>query len=242
MTVSAGDGVGDKSVVNKPDELFTAIQQAGALLHDVTDTAVTAEMALGEMWQAKTASTNKEVAEKPGKTTDDRSKLFVPDVPPPVNWVACDKCEKWRQLTEGSPALYQDKAFHCSYLSGVDCSTPEEAFDESPDGESNVRVKSGKSVSCPTCNLALERNHRGREQVSRVLERHYVHRPACRPLEETTPGTVASRIIDLSDRLPYRAVLRSVIVYFNHLIYTPTPETPTVHTPQSLSSHTLLQD
>jgi len=177
-------------------------------------------MALRETWQAKTASTNKEVAEKPGKTTDDRSKIFVPDVPPPVNWVACDKCEKWRQLTEGSPALYQDKAFHCSYLSGVNCSTPEEAFDESPEGASNVRVKSGKCVSCPTCNLALERNHRGREQVSRVLERHYVHHPACRPLEETTPGTVASRVVDLSDRLPYRAVLRSVIVYFNHLIYT----------------------
>lgn len=53
-------------------------------------------------------------------------------VPAVLSWVACDKCEKWRRLNEGSLAQYQDKAFHCTYLPGFDCSTPE--------GDSNLML------------------------------------------------------------------------------------------------------
>jgi hypothetical protein len=47
-----------------------------------------------------------------------------------LSWVACDKCEKWRRLTEGSLLQYQDEFFQCSFLPGFDCSTPEETFSE----------------------------------------------------------------------------------------------------------------
>ena len=48
------------------------------------------------------------------------------------NWVACDSCEKWRRLSEGSPTQYQNIAFHCSFLPGVTCSTPEEPYTDAP--------------------------------------------------------------------------------------------------------------
>ena len=123
-----------------------------------------------------------------------------------LSWVACDKCEKWRQLSEESLAQYEDKAFHCSYLPGVDCDTPEEAFSDPVDAAALNSGKPGKVVFCPSCRAPLERGHRGREKVSSVLERHYRVLPLCRPLEATTPETVVSLIVDLSDRLPYRAV------------------------------------
>lgn len=123
-----------------------------------------------------------------------------------LSWVACDSCEKWRRLSEGSFAQYQDKAFHCSFLPGVDCSTPEEPYDDAP----TAQGKHGKLVYCATCKVALERGQRGRERKSTVLARHYAAVPSCRPLDQTTPAIVASLIIDLSDRLPYRAVLRKV--------------------------------
>lgn len=126
-----------------------------------------------------------------------------------LSWVACDSCEKWRRLSEGSLTQYQDKAFHCSFLPGVDCSTPEEPYNDAP-AAALLPGKHGRLVHCATCKAALERGQRGREKKSTVLERHYMVVPSCRPLDQTTPATVASRIIDLSDRLPYRAVLRKV--------------------------------
>ena len=127
-----------------------------------------------------------------------------------LSWVACDKCEKWRQLSEESLAQYQDKAFHCSYLPGVDCDTPEEVFHDMVERDKLLPGKSGKRVVCPTCRVSMERGQKGREKVSSVLERHYRFSAVCRPLEATTPLTVASLIIDLSDRLPYRAVEHEV--------------------------------
>jgi len=123
-----------------------------------------------------------------------------------LSWVACDKCEKWRRLSEESLAQYEDKAFHCSYLPGVDCDTPEEASNDLVDGAALNSGKHSKVAICPSCRTPLERGQRGREKVSIVLERHYRVFPLCRPLEATTPVTVASLIVDLSDRLPYRAV------------------------------------
>ena len=67
-----------------------------------------------------------------------------------------------------------------------------------------------KLVVCPTCQVGLERGQRGREKKYSVLERHYRVLPVCRPAEEVTPATIASLIVDLSDRLPYRAVVRKV--------------------------------
>ena len=74
------------------------------------------------------------------------------------------------------------------------------------DGAALNSGKHSKVAICPSCRMPLERGQRGRERVSIVLERHYRVFPLCRPLEATTPETVASLIVDLSDRLPYRAV------------------------------------
>jgi hypothetical protein len=73
----------------------------------------------------------------------------------------------------------------------------------------SVKMQS-KVVFCPTCQVGLERGQRGREKRYSVLERHYRVLPVCRPAEEVTPATIASLIVDLSDRLPYRAVVRKV--------------------------------
>jgi hypothetical protein len=128
-----------------------------------------------------------------------------------LSWVACDKCEKWRRLSEESLAQYEDKAFHCSYLPGVDCDTPEETSNHLVDDAALNSGKHSKVAICPSCRTPLERGQRGRERVSVVLERHYRVFPLCRPLEATTPETVASLIVDLSDRLPYRAVEHEAI-------------------------------
>ena len=155
-----------------------------------------------------------------------------------LSWVACDKCEKWRRLTEGSLLQYQDEVFQCSFLPGFDCSTPEETLSAEQEQEQHLGRKSkacifglnypplvlnkcgyfdifsvkmqSKLVFCPTCQVGLERGQRGREKKNSVLERHYRVLPVCRPADEVTPATVASLIVDLSDRLPYRAVVRKV--------------------------------
>ena len=56
----------------------------------------------------------------------------------------------------------------------------------------------------------LERSWAGKrwEKGSVALERHYRLSPSCRPLSEITPATLAGLIIDLSDRLPYCAVVK----------------------------------
>ena len=155
-----------------------------------------------------------------------------------LSWVACDKCEKWRRLTEGSLLQYQDEVFQCSFLPGFDCSTPEETLSAEQEQEQHLGRKSkacifglnypllvlnkcgyfdifsvkmqSKLVFCPTCQVGLERGQRGREKKNSVLERHYRVLPVCRPADEVTPTTIASLIVDLSDRLPYRAVVRKV--------------------------------
>ena len=87
------------------------------------------------------------------------------------SWVACDKCEKWRRLNEGSLAQYQDKAFHCSELPGVDCDTPEEAYNDAleMDPRKNLLMKQGKTVICPTCHLVLDLNKKRPRVVLEVV-------------------------------------------------------------------------
>ena len=78
--------------------------------------------------QGNTAGADQSGAQKSqreGNTMGVKQTAGLGAAPEVLSWVACDKCEKWRRLTEGSLAQYQDKAFHCSYLPGFDCSTPE---------------------------------------------------------------------------------------------------------------------
>ena len=93
------------------------------------------------------------------------------------SWVACDKCEKWRRLNEGSLAQYQDKAFHCSELPGVDCDTPEEAYNDTLESgaQNKLLIKRGKTTICPTCHLELDLNKKKARvvlEVVRETDRH----------------------------------------------------------------------
>jgi hypothetical protein len=140
-----------------------------------------------------------------------------------LSWVACDSCEKWRRLSEDSLAQYQDKAFHCTFLPGVDCTTPEEPYNAALTAQ---EARGGKVVVCPTCKVTVERAHR--EKKNACLERHYLSVPSCRPLEDTTPQTIATLIIDLSDRLPYKAVMRRVRACMRWSMVTRHPSPPAV--------------
>uniref|UniRef100_A0A7S4PJX1 CW-type domain-containing protein n=1 Tax=Guillardia theta TaxID=55529 RepID=A0A7S4PJX1_GUITH len=130
-------------------------------------------------------------------------------------WAQCDLCSKWRRLKQDY-SLDSNATFVCSDLEGWSCKDPEENADGLLDAEehdandsSGVKrnAKRGYAV-CPSCKSIVERGKGGREKLTRVLEKHFHASPLCRPIDKTTPRIVAAIVLDLSDRLPYRAVLR----------------------------------
>jgi hypothetical protein len=56
----------------------------------------------------------------------------------PETWVGCDECGKWRKI--GDLKIDTESSFFCSMLSGITCSTPEEAWNE-PVSQSYVQIK-----------------------------------------------------------------------------------------------------
>eukprot|EP00960_Hanusia_phi_P024011 708166-Hanusia_phi.AAC.2 len=130
-------------------------------------------------------------------------------------WAQCDSCSKWRRLQQGF-SLDSNATFVCSDLEGWSCKDPEENADGLLDAEdrdatdssgAKRNTKRGYAV-CPSCKAIVERGKGGREKLTRVLEKHFHTSPLCRPLDKTTPRIVAAIVLDLSDRLPYKAVLR----------------------------------
>jgi len=68
-------------------------------------------------------------------------------------------------------------------------------------GKAQRRHPPKRIHTCPTCGTRLEHTRGSREKHFRLY-------PACRPPEEMKPHIAAGLVLDLSDRLPYRAMQR----------------------------------
>ncbi len=135
-----------------------------------------------------------------------------------LTWAQCDLCGKWRQLPSDT-SIDHAMAFSCADVKGWNCEIPEQPAsgqfevaispnDFGPESaeildpensvassRQNSNVCSQTSALCPSCGAGVP-----------VLEDHYRLSPLCRPPREITPYWVSGLVLDLSDRIPYRAV------------------------------------
>lgn len=131
-----------------------------------------------------------------------------------LTWAQCDLCSKWRQLPSGIN-IDQNTTFSCTDVAGWNCDMPEEQASgqfELPQSPKDVgsalpsekskappsaqsQSHTSKKVLCPNCGVGVQ-----------ALEDHYRLSPQCQPSREITPYWVSGLVLDLSDRIPYRAV------------------------------------
>ena len=133
-----------------------------------------------------------------------------------LTWAQCDLCSKWRQLPS-NVSIDQNTAFSCSDVKGWNCDMPEEQasgqfelaqsqYDgtqvtvrdsgSTEESTASAQIQPSKTVLCPCCGVVVQ-----------VLEDHYRLSPQCQPPDEITPYWVSGLVLDLSDRIPYRAVM-----------------------------------
>mmetsp|Transcript_489 Transcript_489/g.1023 ORF Transcript_489/g.1023 Transcript_489/m.1023 type:complete len:545 (-) Transcript_489:337-1971(-) len=135
-----------------------------------------------------------------------------------LTWAQCDICGKWRQLPSDT-SIDHTMAFSCADVKGWNCDIPEQPASGqfevaiSPNelgpepaelldpansissSRQSSNVCSQTSALCPGCGAGVP-----------ALEDHYRLSPLCRPPREITPYWVSGLVLDLSDRIPYRAV------------------------------------
>jgi hypothetical protein len=132
-----------------------------------------------------------------------------------LTWAQCDLCSKWRQLPS-DVNIDQNTTFTCTDVKGWNCDMPEEPASgqfelplsskdstgnatEHPTVAKDTPVTNSETQTakklCPSCGAGVQ-----------GLEEHYRLSPQCQPSKEITPNWVSGLVLDLSDRIPYRAV------------------------------------